>query len=67
MAVAGTVWLVTGANSGMGLEWVSQVHCDVQGESRSVVLFLEKLRFKALIAGPVTLKHIRRCGCETHG
>lgn len=25
MAVAGTVWLVTGANSGMGLEWVSQV------------------------------------------
>ncbi|DBB13667.1 TPA: hypothetical protein ACH3X3_000686 [Trebouxia sp. C0006] len=25
MAGAGTVWLVTGANSGMGLEWVSQV------------------------------------------
>ncbi len=66
MAGAVTVWLVTGANSGMGLEWVSQVHCDVQGESRFVVPFIENLRNRALDAGPVTIKHNRRCGCETH-
>jgi len=66
MAGAGTVWLVTGANSGMGLEWVSQVHYDVQGKSRCFVSSIENFRLKALNAGPVTIEHNRRCGCETH-
>ena len=63
MAGAGTVWLVTGANSGMGLEWVLQVHCDIQEESGCGVPFIENLRIRASNAGPVTIKHLRHCGC----
>lgn len=68
MQTDATVWLVTGANSGMGLEWVSQVLSvvfDKPGRSRHPVnKCLQPCWWNA--AGPVIARNLGGCCCKTH-
>ena len=64
--MSSTVWMVTGANRGMGLEWVSQV---IQKESstrsyRSSSSCVLETHMLTALAAPVVAQYNRDCSGE---